>query len=136
MIPHTASRNASMHSRLLASVPGPWAGRFYARWRLEGNPQTSMPHNLCALVVSTMLGPLLRPNRRADPAGPGLELSLILSLIHLRTPASIGVHPMPLSRQTDLHGQSWTVVLNPEKRKVGGSTPPLTTPCEQRKRCC
>jgi hypothetical protein len=30
-------------------------------------------------------------------------------------------------------GCSWTVVLNPEKRKVGGSTPPLTTTSYQQK---
>ena len=30
-------------------------------------------------------------------------------------------------RPGDQHGQRWTVILNPEKRKVGGSTPPLTT---------
>jgi hypothetical protein len=27
----------------------------------------------------------------------------------------------------DSRGPWWTVILNPEKRKVGGSTPPLTT---------
>jgi len=32
-----------------------------------------------------------------------------------------------LSRQIDLRGRSCTVIRNPEKRKVGGSTPPLTT---------
>jgi hypothetical protein len=32
-----------------------------------------------------------------------------------------------LSRLKDQPGQHWTVILNPEKRKVGGSTPPLTT---------
>jgi hypothetical protein len=53
--------------------------------------------------------------------------SLIPSLIHPRAPASIDVHRMPLSRQGDLRGQSCTMILNPEKRKVGGSTPPLTT---------
>ena len=30
----------------------------------------------------------------------------------------------------DHHGQPWTVFLNPEERKVGGSTPPLTTSSE------
>jgi hypothetical protein len=42
-------------------------------------------------------------------------------------PASIDVYGKPLSRQRDLSGRSCTVILNPEKRKVGGSTPPLTT---------
>jgi hypothetical protein len=32
------------------------------------------------------------------------------------------------------HGRWWTVVLNPEKRKVGGSTPPLTATSDQPKR--
>jgi hypothetical protein len=65
--------------------------------------------------------------RRHDQRA-GIELgSLIPSLIHPRAPASIGVHPMPLSRQADLCGQSCMMILNPEKRKVGGSTPPLTT---------
>jgi len=27
----------------------------------------------------------------------------------------------------DQHGRSWTVILHPVKRQVGGSTPPLTT---------
>src|SRR6185437_14618252 len=53
--------------------------------------------------------------------------SLISSLIHPRTPASIGVHRSFLSRHVDLRGRSCTVIRNPEKRKVGGSTPPLTT---------
>ena len=53
--------------------------------------------------------------------------SLIPSLIHLRTPMPIGVHHRSLSSQRDLYDRSCTVILNPEKRKVGGSTPPLTT---------
>src|SRR5262249_60004750 len=60
---------------------------------------------------------------RAGPYG-----SLILSLIHPRTPASIGVYRRSLSRQVDHHGRSCTVIPHPEKRKVGGSTPPPTTP--------
>jgi len=60
--------------------------------------------------------------------------SLIPSLIHLRTPASIGVHHSSLSRQGDLRGQSCMVILNPEKRKAGGSTPPLTTTSDLRQR--
>ena len=31
----------------------------------------------------------------------------------------------------DHHGHPWTVILNTEKRKVGGSTPPLTTRSDQ-----
>ena len=41
--------------------------------------------------------------------------SLISSLIHLRTLASIGVYDWPLSSETDLYGQSCRVIRNPEK---------------------
>jgi hypothetical protein len=37
------------------------------------------------------------------------------------------VHRRSLIREIDHRRQSCTVILNPEKRKVGGSTPPLTT---------
>jgi len=68
----------------------------------------------------------------APPEKPGARQSrprhsLISSLIHLRTPASIGVYRRSLSSQTDLRGRSCTVNRTTEKRKVGGSTPPLTT---------
>lgn len=53
-----------------------------------------------------------------------LQLAAIPGLIHLRTPAAMGVHCTSVGRQ---------VILNPEKRKVGGSTPPLTTILEQAK---
>ncbi len=39
-------------------------------------------------------------------------------------PASISVYRRSLSSQGDQCGRSWTVILNPEKRKVGGSTQP------------
>src|SRR6516164_9030508 len=48
--------------------------------------------------------------------------SLISSLIHPGTPASIGVYHGLLSSHKDLRGPSCTVILNPEKRKVGRST--------------
>jgi hypothetical protein len=48
------------------------------------------------------------------------------SLIHPGTPASITVYRRPLSRRIDVVGRSHAVIPNPEKRKVGGSTPPLT----------
>jgi hypothetical protein len=81
------------------------------------------------------------PLRLAIPAGTGLQPlgwsqgggtservnSLISSLIHLRPPGFISVYPMSVSSPVDLRGRSCTVILNPEKRKVGGSTPPLTT---------
>jgi hypothetical protein len=52
--------------------------------------------------------------------------SLIPSLIHPRALASIGVYRRSLRSQRDLCGWSCTVILNPEKRKAGGSTLPLT----------
>ena len=61
----------------------------------------------------------------------GPRHSLISSLVHLRTPASIGVYDWPLSSQRELRGRSCTVIRNPEMRKVGGSTPPLTTSFHQ-----
>ena len=52
---------------------------------------------------------------RAAAALPNRPMSsLISSLIHLRTPASIGVHRRSLSRQRDYLGQPWTVILNTE----------------------
>src|SRR5215467_1150444 len=55
--------------------------------------------------------------------------SLISSLIHLRTPASIGVYEWPLSSQRDLRGRSCTVIRTTEKRKVdtAASTATSTT---------
>jgi hypothetical protein len=53
--------------------------------------------------------------------------SLIPSLIHVRVPRCITNRHRALSRARDRHGQPWTVIPNPEKRKAGGSTPPLTT---------
>jgi hypothetical protein len=44
------------------------------------------------------------------------------------------VHRRPLSRQGDLREHSCTVIRNPEKRKVGGSTPAPDHPYDQRKR--
>jgi hypothetical protein len=53
--------------------------------------------------------------------------SLISSLIHVRVPPfTNGQHPVP-SRLEDKYSHPWTGILNTEKRKVGGSTPPLTT---------
>src|SRR5262249_10632333 len=51
--------------------------------------------------------------------GQGLG-SLIPSLIHPRTPASIGVHHTPLSSQRDLRSRSCTMIRNPEKPYVPG----------------
>ena len=65
---------------------------------------------------------------------PSSLASLIPSLIHPRAPASIAVYRRSLSSQRDLYGPSCTVIRNPEKRKVGGSTPPLTTSSDLRKR--
>jgi len=71
---------------------------------------------------------LISPGR----IGQRRRLSLIPSLIHPRTSASISVYDGSLSRQADHSGQSCTVIRNPEKRKVGGSTPPLTTTSSRR----
>jgi len=62
-----------------------------------------------------------------------LQFAAIPSLIHLRTPAAMGVHCTSVGRQVDHREQSCKVILNPEKRRVGGSTPPLTTILEQAK---
>jgi hypothetical protein len=35
--------------------------------------------------------------------------------------------PLPDAKSCRVTGPGWTAVLNPEKRNVGGSTPPLTT---------
>ena len=37
-------------------------------------------------------------------------------------------------RMGDQPGQAWTVIPDPEKRKVGDSTPPLTASHDQQKR--
>ena len=71
-----------------------------------------------------------RTSRRRKPRsrrGGVAQSSLIPSLIHPGTRGSIGMYSRSLSRHPDLCGYSCTVILNPEKRKVGGSTPPLTT---------
>jgi hypothetical protein len=65
-------------------------------------------------------------------AGDRTSASLIPSLIHVRIPTSITVYHRTLNRLIHQLGRSWTVNLHPEKRKVGGSTPPLTTTSEQR----
>jgi hypothetical protein len=53
-----------------------------------------------------------------------LRRSLIPSLIHVRVSRSITVCRQVLSRAGDQHGQPWTVVFDPEKRKVGSSILP------------
>jgi len=45
---------------------------------------------------------------------------------------AISVYRWSLSSQVDHHGRTCTVNRNTEKRKVGGSTPPLTATSEQR----
>src|ERR1035437_6205358 len=66
-----------------------------------------------------------------DHQRTGQVRSLIPSLIHVRVPESTGGCRRVPSRAGDQHGQPWTVILNPEKRKVGGSPPPLTTTSDQ-----
>jgi len=46
----------------------------------------------------------------------------------------MGVYRKSLSSEKDFHGRSWMVIRNPEKRKVGGSIPPLTTTSDQAER--
>jgi hypothetical protein len=58
--------------------------------------------------------------------GDGACGGLSLGLIHGRTRTSIDVHGGVSSCQNDGHDLSRTVFPAPEKRKVGGSTPPLT----------
>ena len=63
--------------------------------------------------------------------GDGRTVSLILSLIHVRVPASITVYFRALSRvYRPSLALVLTVILNTEKRKVGSSTLPLTTSSE------
>ncbi len=57
----------------------------------------------------------------APATGTGRAVSLIPSLIHVRVPGSMTVYYRALSRSIDLHGRSWTVILNTEKRKVGAA---------------
>jgi hypothetical protein len=78
--------------------------------------------------VHTITDAQLAPHSQASRPGGQIDLgSLIPSLIHPRTPASTSVYRRSLSRKVDHHGRTCTVMRNPEKRKVGGSTPPLTT---------
>ena len=60
-------------------------------------------------------------------AGRGAGRGLICSLIHLRASASISGADRALSTVIDGDDRTATVFPAPEKRKVGGSTPPLTT---------
>jgi len=58
--------------------------------------------------------------------------SLISSVIHVCALSSIGGHYAMLTCWNDGGGRGQTVIRAPEKRKVGDSTPPLTTHSEQR----
>jgi hypothetical protein len=49
--------------------------------------------------------------------------------LEARPQGSAGRSQAP-SRQRDQHGQPWTVILNPEKRKVGSPILSLTTSSE------
>ncbi len=68
------------------------------------------------------------PVSRSACAGRRLGGSLILSLIHIRVPRYITGYYRALSRHGDHHGRLWTAILNPEKRKVGGSIRGSATP--------
>jgi hypothetical protein len=58
-----------------------------------------------------------------------LPVSFVVSymLIHARASQAFTGQRHVLSRPADWYGQPWTAILNAEKRKVGGSTRPLTT---------
>jgi len=74
-------------------------------------PVVTSPVSACVWPVQAVLPPV----------------SLISSLIHVRPAPSITVASRLLSRHLDEGGPLWTEIPNPEKRIVGGSTPPLTT---------
>ena len=85
---------------------------------------TGLPVGTCQDALDTACGLYLNDptawiqpptNLRARP------VSLIPSLIHVRVPGSITVYYRALSRAIDRHGRPWTVILNPEKRKVGAA---------------
>jgi hypothetical protein len=70
------------------------------------------------------------PVSRSACAGRRLGGSLILSLIHVRVPRYITGYYRAASRHGDQHGQLWTAILNPEKRKLESSNgigPPSTS---------
>jgi hypothetical protein len=50
---------------------------------------------------------------------------LIFGLIHLRSPTFIGARSNAAMQVADVNGIRRTIILTPENRKVGGSTPPL-----------
>jgi hypothetical protein len=64
---------------------------------------------------------------RGTMPGAGPRRGLISSLVYLSTSGSIGDYGRPVSTANDLPDRAETVMLAPEKRKVGGSIPPLTT---------
>jgi hypothetical protein len=61
------------------------------------------------------------------PIALARKSSLIFSLIQARSHTSTAGHLCLPARQLDRRDLAWTAILNPDKRKVGGSTPPLTT---------
>ena len=68
-----------------------------------------IPQQHVSRTPSLSRHPGISPNPKRDLA------SLISSLIHPRTPTSIGVHQGSLSRKLDLRGRSCTVILNTER---------------------
>jgi hypothetical protein len=56
-----------------------------------------------------------------------LGRGLICGLVYASARESIRGHRVPLTTRNDGRGRAETVIRAPEKRKVGGSTPPLTT---------
>ena len=107
--------------------PAPTDGKLHTD--TEG-PATRLTDSLSA-VAGNMLIPKFLIVHVPRPSG-----SLIPSLIHPRTPASISVHRTPLSRQVDLRSESWTMIPNPEKQKVDSPILPSTTDLTDRSHQC
>jgi hypothetical protein len=76
----------------------------------------------------------LTASLRTTPAKFSAELcGLVLGLIRMRSSAFSSV-PIGAAAQVTDAGAAWrTHIPRPENRKVGGSTPPLTTASEQGK---
>ena len=64
----------------------------------------------------------------AEPRAQRAAAGVVSFLVSFNSvPGLIADYGRPLSTATDLRDRAETVILAPEKRKVGGSIPPLTT---------
>jgi hypothetical protein len=77
-----------------------------------------------ARLGSIPLPGISSPRAKVSARQPGPS-GLIFGLIHLRSPAFIGVRIAVLAQIADVNGIWRTIILTPENRKVGGSTMPL-----------